>query len=157
MRALHFASLLGCVLASSFGLDGRRQSGMSANASTTTHPSVTLSNGTVVGLSANGTDSFRGIPYAQPPTGNLRLRRPAPLLSGFHNATFTATGVATACPQPTIANFSIRADMVQGEDCLTIDILRPAGCNRGSKLPVLFWVCLKLLLESDSSCGKNDC
>ena len=34
--------------------------------------------GTFVGYVANGTRTWRGIPYAQPPVGNLRWRKTAP-------------------------------------------------------------------------------
>lgn len=111
-----------------------------SNTTLTKHPSVTIANGTVIGNYPNGVDSFYGIPSAEPPVGNLRLRRPEPRVSGFPTSTFQATGVATACPQPTTANFSASADLLQGEDCLSVTIQRPTGTNGTSKLPVLFWV-----------------
>jgi len=37
----------------------------------TLSPSVTIKNGTVVGSSNGLVDSFKGVPFAEPPTGTL--------------------------------------------------------------------------------------
>jgi len=44
-------------------------------------PVVSLKYATFEGTSAGGVDRFLGIPYARPPVGNLRFRRPRPPLS----------------------------------------------------------------------------
>jgi hypothetical protein len=43
-------------------------------------PVVSLSYATFQGNSTGGVESFLGVPYAQPPVGNLRFRRPQPPL-----------------------------------------------------------------------------
>lgn len=60
-------------------------------------PTVTITNGTVVGSTSNSVDTFNGIPYAQQPTGTLRLRLPLPLATPF--GTFQAVGKPKSCPQ----------------------------------------------------------
>ena len=43
-------------------------------------PVVSLNYATFKGFSTSGVDTFLGIPYAQPPVGDLRFRRPKPPL-----------------------------------------------------------------------------
>lgn len=109
---------------------------------------------TVVGTSADDVDSFHGIPYAYPPTGSLRLKPPVRLNSSL--GTFDATGIEAACPQFLLSTggndliTEILADVIdlpffqtvtkQSEDCLTLNVFRPAGVEAGDGLPVLFWI-----------------
>ncbi|KAN0124156.1 Alpha/Beta hydrolase fold [Lactarius tabidus] len=97
-----------------------------------TGPVVTLDKGTFIGTTANGTNSFLGIPFAHPPVGNLRFRRPEPLsaYTGKHNA--TAFGIW--CPQQGTATIEA------GEDCLNLNVITPANVKPGSKLPVVVWI-----------------
>ncbi|KAI5458170.1 Alpha/Beta hydrolase protein [Mariannaea sp. PMI_226] len=116
--------------------------------------SVAVPSGTVVGLSASGIDSFRGIPFADPPTGPLRLKPPRKLSKPL--GTFDATTlVGPSCPQMFISSGSqdIISEFLSDflsipflqvitgqEDCLTINVQRPAGTKPGANLPVLFWI-----------------
>mgnify|MGYP004538056153 FL=1 len=109
---------------------------------------------TVIGKSALNVESFNGIPYAQPPVGQLRLKPPQPLTSS--SGTIDGTGSARACPQfffsvdpaafpanviGTILNTPLfQAVTNAGEDCLTVNVQRPAGTKADAKLPVLFWI-----------------
>ncbi|KAJ5684874.1 secreted lipase [Penicillium maclennaniae] len=97
---------------------------------------------------------FNGIPFAQPPTGSLRLKPPRPIASPL--GAIEATFKARSCPQFRLnadtSNFpeSVLAQISHipifqtianvGEDCLTLDIRRPAGTKPGAKLPVLVWI-----------------
>ena len=73
-----------------------------ANASPTirraTTPTVTVKNGTVDGMHSTtyNQDLFLGIPYAQPPTDELRFRNPQSINSSF-SSTLQATEYAPEC------------------------------------------------------------
>ncbi|KAI8629516.1 Alpha/Beta hydrolase protein [Xylariaceae sp. FL1651] len=118
-------------------------------------PIVKISNGTILGSTSGVVDTFLGVPFAQPPVGELRFRPVLPLDASF--GTFNATGIPRACPQlksngdPRIFSQVPPADFapyipfnlpptLAGEDCLTINIQRPSSATAGSKLPVLFWM-----------------
>ncbi|KAL6796378.1 Alpha/Beta hydrolase protein [Trichoderma sp. SZMC 28013] len=118
-------------------------------------PKVSIANGTVIGSSLDGVDSFVGIPYAQPPIGDLRLKRAQPLQEKF--GTIQATSIPRACPPlkvrgdpnmlsqlpPELAAMIgtyFNEPTFVGEDCLTLNVQRPSYIAKNAKLPVLVWV-----------------
>lgn len=118
-------------------------------------PTVVISSpaATIIGSTLLGIDSFNGIPFAQPPTGSLRLKPPQALSS---LGTVTATGTPMACSQlyftddtsdfpAGVLGVLLNTPLFQtitdaGEDCLTVNVIRPAGTTASSNLPVLFWI-----------------
>ncbi|KAI0351862.1 alpha/beta-hydrolase [Trametes cingulata] len=116
-------------------------------------PSVTLDKATVIGTTNGSVTNFFGIPYAEPPIGDLRLRLPKPVTG--YSGIINATQDATQCPQipqvppadtppyllqkvieyATLLGLSTSAP--QSEDCLTISVQVPTGTKSGAKLPVL--------------------
>ncbi|KAN0113160.1 cholinesterase [Hyaloscypha variabilis] len=117
-------------------------------------PTVNLQYATVVSSSLGGIDSFKGIPYAQPPVGSLRLKPPQPITSSL--GTVVATGIPRACPQFLTSTNSSEppVDVVTeltdtgvfqalsdaGEDCLTVNVQRPSSATANSSLPVVYWI-----------------
>ena len=103
---------------------------------------VQIKNGTVIGSSKGGVDAFLGIPFAKPPTGHLRLKPPQPIDSLL--GTINATTVPTACPQllsvATASTPAAASTAPEGEDCLTLNVYRPADIPSGKKLPIMFWI-----------------
>ena len=61
-------------------------------------PIVTTDDGAVRGTTAGTVAEFLGIPYAAPPTGNLRWRPPQP--PAEWRGVRDATQFAPSCPQP---------------------------------------------------------
>src|SRR5262249_28948296 len=94
---------------------------------------VKVDGGTVVGASDGGVDAFKGIPYAAPPVGNLRWRAPQPVVAW--KGTKTADAFGDVCMQP---QRQAPPGQKMSEDCLTINVLRPAGNT--AKLPVMVWI-----------------
>ncbi|KAH6843283.1 Alpha/Beta hydrolase protein [Chaetomium sp. MPI-CAGE-AT-0009] len=128
-----------------------------AACNSTAKPTVELRAGTVLGAVDHDVEYFRGIPYAQPPTGSRRLKPPV-RLNKFTSGSVRATGVGPACPQMTAVDISPLLIEVFGlpdvaetlsfgsalggetEDCLTMSVMRPKGTAPDAKLPVLFWI-----------------
>jgi para-nitrobenzyl esterase len=84
--------------------------------------------------------TFKGIPYAAPPVGELRWKPPEPVTPWTEPLACTSFG--PACPQP--AMFEI-LDIVslsagaQDEDCLYLNVWSPAK-SAGERLPVMVWI-----------------
>ncbi|KAF2671877.1 alpha/beta-hydrolase [Microthyrium microscopicum] len=99
-------------------------------------PTVTVKNGTYEGLHSAEykQDFFLGVPYAQPPLGDLRFRIPQSL-----NKTWTGVHAAKAYSPECFGYSSDQWNYQVSEDCLYLNIVRPAGYD-GQKLPVAFWI-----------------
>jgi len=99
---------------------------------------VKTGNGTLEGAAqkASGVRSFKGVPFAQPPVGDLRWKPPQPVKAW--------TGVRKAdkfgprCMQRAIfGDMNFRSNGM-GEDCLYLNVWTPAKSGR-EKLPVLVY------------------
>jgi para-nitrobenzyl esterase len=90
---------------------------------------VTIDAGTVRGIAADGIIRFKGIPYAAPPVGPLRWRAPQPMKTW--QGIRAAEQFGPSCMQP--------RDLAASEDCLTLNIWRPAA-TLVAPLPVMVWI-----------------
>jgi para-nitrobenzyl esterase len=102
-------------------------------------PVITIGDGKLQGIPDNNAAIFRGIPYAAPPVGNLRWRPPQPAVkwAGVRDA----TQFAPACPQsPNSPVMMVGPVGASSEDCLTLNVWKPAAAQDGAKLPVMVWI-----------------
>jgi len=99
---------------------------------------VSVTGGRVRGIVMDEVRSFRGIPYAAPPVGDLRWRPPQPVVAWEGERDGTAYG--SECPQTQYPDGSvyIRPLQPQSEDCLFVNVWTPVGVEE--PLPVLVWV-----------------
>ncbi|KAI0265655.1 carotenoid ester lipase precursor [Gloeopeniophorella convolvens] len=116
--------------------------------------SVRLDNGLFVGNQTGNVTEFLGIPFAQPPVGNLRFQLPQPNLpyQGVHNATqFGPACIQQSGPDiipvqlldPTtvaVLEGGAGAPLADSEDCLSINVIKPTNIKSNQKLPVLVWI-----------------
>lgn len=85
----------------------------------------------------DGGAEFLGIPYAQPPVGDLRWHEPAPVKPW--SGVLTANRFGAACAQPLMADWN-RHDAEAGkEDCLFLNVIAPVWPAK-QLLPVMFWL-----------------
>ena len=99
-------------------------------------PRATVEHGVLVGREADGVQSFKGVPYARPPVGDLRWRAPqrAEPWSGVRDA----GQVGAICIQPPANGDNGVGPLPMSEDCLTLNVWAPE--NREASLPVMVWI-----------------
>ncbi len=100
---------------------------------------VTIGDGSLRGSVESGAAIFRGIPYAVSPVANLRWRPPQPAAKWA--GTRDAIKFGPACPQsPDSPVMMVGPVGASSEDCLTLNVWKPAGAAVGAKLPVMVWI-----------------
>ncbi|MBO4638757.1 MAG: carboxylesterase family protein [Treponema sp.] len=91
--------------------------------------------------------SFKGIPFAEQPVGNLRWHAPVPVSKKW-DGVMQAYKFSPIPVQPTpyydpndlyCREWSVDKDIPMGEDCLTVNVWTPANAA-DEKLPVYFWI-----------------
>ncbi|KAJ2980572.1 hypothetical protein NQ176_g2559 [Zarea fungicola] len=108
---------------------------------------VTLSDslGSIRGIQYDGQSCrYANIPYAKPPIGSLRWRKPQPLEPGFSytlpdGGAFDGTKLGNVCPQPTYTSIGAKKHSFS-EDCLRLNIWTPSQTpETGKRWPVVVW------------------
>jgi para-nitrobenzyl esterase len=99
---------------------------------------VKTNSGLVRGITRRGGGAeFLGIPFAQPPIGDLRWREPQPVKAweGVRDAsTFGAP-----CAQSVLGDWNRHDAAISKEDCLFLNVITPQWPAQ-SPLPVMFWI-----------------
>ncbi len=113
---------------------------LTANAQQIPDPLVVgVSSGEIRGVSrVGGGAEFLGIPYAEPPVGNLRWHEPVPVKpwTGVRDT----TQFGAPCAQPDLGAWN-RHDAATGkEDCLFLNVITPAWPAQQKPLPVMLWL-----------------
>ncbi|WP_243225845.1 carboxylesterase/lipase family protein [Microbacterium sp. CIAB417] len=101
-------------------------------------PRVSISTGVLRGTTADGIRRFLGIPYAAPPFGENRFRKPQPPApwDGVRDA--TAFGpTAPQLPYPGAIGELLGSVRIPGEDILTVNVWAPEGADGA---PVVLWI-----------------
>ncbi len=101
---------------------------------------VTTGSGRIAGRSENGLEVYQGIPYAEPPVGNLRFTAPIPVrawegILDAKNHSFKSAQTISGMVYPDIVS----------EDSLTLSITRPESdavrsSNGDAARPVFVWI-----------------
>ena len=104
--------------------------------------------GDVIGRAGrHGGHAWLGLPYAEPPLGELRWRAPQPLLPW--TGTREALAFGASCPQPASPvggdDSAPAGTLVGSEDCLYLDVYAPAFAPGAvpagaQRLPVMVWI-----------------
>ncbi|WP_372667135.1 carboxylesterase/lipase family protein [Amycolatopsis kentuckyensis] len=92
---------------------------------------VEIAAGALRGSEQDGVRTFLGVPYAEPPVGELRFRAPRPVRSWAGER--DATKWAARAPQPELTGRGFTGD----EDCLYLNVYAPAAPG---SYPVLVWI-----------------
>ena len=113
-------------------------------------PAVTIDGELLVGKSDNGVAAFLGVPFAEPPVGDLRWRAPQPLATNVDVR--EATSFAAACMQSMRilewyrymaetfgASRDYYDDLEISEDCLYLNVWTPT-LDESARLPVMVWI-----------------
>ena len=98
---------------------------------------VAVKNGLLQGKNQGSVRAFLGIPYAAPPTGELRWKPPVP--AAKWDGVRPATEFGPRPMQPTVWKDMIFRDPGCSEDCLSLNIWTPAK-RANAKHPVMVWI-----------------
>ena len=102
------------------------------------HDRVTINTGTLQGATADGVISFKGVPFAKPPLGQLRWKppQPTPKWQGVRNA----TDYGPDCMQEPFPGDAAPLGVTPKEDCLYLNLWLPEKSAPRKRLPVMVWI-----------------
>jgi para-nitrobenzyl esterase len=120
-----------------------------------TNPQVKIANGLIEGVTeTSGVRSFKGIPFAKPPVGDLRWKEPQPVDS-WAGVKKTDHFGNNPMQRPVFGDMRFRSSGMN-EDCLYLNVWAPAAAKPGDKLPVLVYFYGGGLMAGDGSERRYD-
>lgn len=96
-----------------------------------------IATGAVHGVREGKVEVFRGIPFAAPPLGELRWKSPQPVARW--DGVRDATAFAPDCMQAPFPGDEAPLRTTPSEDCLYLNVWKPAAAQSKGPLPVLVW------------------
>jgi para-nitrobenzyl esterase len=99
---------------------------------------VTTQSGPVRGETSGAVSAFKGIPYAAPPVDANRWRAPQPVPKW--RTPRDVTRYASDCAQAPFPPDAAPIQTTPAEDCLFLNVWKPAKARAGAKLPVMVFV-----------------
>lgn len=99
---------------------------------------VRVEGGRVRGLAEQGVVAWKGIPYAAPPLKGNRWRSPQPVIPW--KGVRSAAAYGHDCEQKPFPSDAAPLGTTLSEDCLVLNVWRPAKASPGARLPVMVWI-----------------
>jgi len=97
---------------------------------------VSVPGGKVAGVNERGVTSWKGIPFAAPPVGELRWRAPQP--AAPWSGILKADAYGHDCMQKPFPSDAAPLGTAPAEDCLYLNVWKPQHAK--GKLPVVLWI-----------------
>jgi para-nitrobenzyl esterase len=142
MNSKHRKSFVGswlitAILVTSASAQETKKSG-TEQAPTPAAPTVRTASGVLRGVTEGDVSSFKGIPYAAPPVGANRWRPPQPVAAWQGER--DASKFGADCTQAGFPPGAAPMSATSSEDCLFLNVWRPAAAAPSAKLPVMVWI-----------------